>query len=39
MDLLEAVTATYAVVGHDVSDIGLRAVVMELQQRDRKSVV
>ncbi len=31
MDLLEAVTATYAVVGQEISDIGLKAIVMELQ--------
>lgn len=31
MDLLEAVTATYAVVGQEISDIGLKAIVTELQ--------
>jgi hypothetical protein len=32
MDLLEAVSATYAVVGQEISDLGLRTVVMELTQ-------
>lgn len=31
MDLLEAVTATYAVAGQEISDIGLKAIVTELQ--------
>lgn len=32
MDLVEAVAATYAVVGQDMTDLGLRAVVEELRR-------
>ena len=31
MDLLEAVLATYAVIGQEMSDIGIKAIVLELK--------
>ena len=38
MDLVELVTATYAVVGQEISDLGLAAIVMELRDYPEKNV-
>lgn len=39
MDLLTAVKATYEVVGQDISDLGIQAIVTELKQYDLQHVL
>ena len=38
MNLLEAVAVTFAVVGQEVSDLGLKAIVAELQSYPPEAV-